>query len=273
MLKRQHKLRLDMKSIVGYTAARGEARIALDVGSDSVFFNNPDLPETRSEMALPLRTGERVIGVLDVQSTQPNAFTEEDINVLATLADQVAVAIENARLFSEARQALQESEQTFARYIKQEWSSFARRAKTTGYLFDGQRAAPLQEKNGHASLAALPQTGRLSMEGESDTLTIPLRVKGQIIGALKVRPKTSRQWRDDELTLLETAAERAALALENARLVDSAQRRASRERLISEISSKVGAVSEMDTIMQTAVEELGRRLGSAAEVILELEKD
>jgi GAF domain-containing protein len=88
-----------------------------------------------------------------------------------------------------------------------------------------------------------------------------------------VRPKTSRQWRDDELTLLETAAERAALALENARLVDSAQRRASRERLISEISSKVGAVSEMDTIMQTAVEELGRRLGSAAEVILELEKD
>ncbi len=274
MLKRQHKLRLDTKSIVGYTASRGEPRVALDVGTDAVFFNNPDLPQTRSEMALPLRAGERVIGVLDVQSIQPNAFTEEDIRVLATLADQVAIAIENARLFSQAREALKESEQTFARYIKQEWSSFTRQAKTAGYYFDGQRAVPLEEKDGRASTASLPQTGRLSLEKNSGDLTIPLRLKGQIIGVLKVRPKTmSRKWTDDELTLLEAAAERAALALENARLVDSAQRRASREHIITEISSKIGAVSEMDSIMQTAVEELGRRLGSAAEVTLELEKE
>lgn len=274
MLKRQHKLSLDTKSIVGYTASRGEPRVALDVGTDAAFFNNPDLPATRSEMALPLRAGERVIGVLDVQSTQPNAFTEEDIQVLATLADQVAIAIENARLFSEAREALKESEQTFARYIKQEWSSFSRHIKTAGYSFDGQRAVPLEEKDGHTSTASLPQTGRLSLEKNSGDLLIPLRIKGQIIGVLKVRPKTmSRKWTDDELTLLEAAAERAALALENARLVDSAQRRASREHIITEISSKIGAVSEMDSIMQTAVEELGRRLGSAAEVTLELERE
>jgi len=274
MLQRQHKLRLDTKSIVGYTASRGEPRLALDVGADSVFFNNPDLPATRSEMALPLRVGERVIGVLDVQSTQPNAFTEEDISVLATLADQVAIAIENARLFSEARQALKESEQTFARYIKQEWISFTRRAKITGYLFDGQRAAPLEEKDEHPQTASLPQTGRLSLEKDSGDLLIPLRLKGQIVGVIKIHPKNmNRKWTEDERTLLETAAERAALALENARLVDSAQRRASRERIISEISTKVGAVSEMDAIMQAAVEELGRRLGSAAEVTLELEKE
>jgi GAF domain-containing protein/HAMP domain-containing protein len=274
MLQRQHKLRLDTKSIVGYTASRGEPRLALDVGADSVFFNNPDLPATRSEMALPLRVGERVIGVLDVQSTQPNAFTEEDISVLATLADQVAIAIENARLFSEARQALKESEQTFARYIKQEWISFTRRAKITGYLFDGQRAAPLEEKDEHPQTASLPQTGHLSLEKDSGDLLIPLRLKGQIVGVIKIHPKNmNRKWTEDERTLLETAAERAALALENARLVDSAQRRASRERIISEISTKVGAVSEMDAVMQVAVEELGRRLGSAAEVTLELEKE
>ncbi|MBI4759893.1 MAG: GAF domain-containing protein [Chloroflexota bacterium] len=274
MLKRQHKLRLDTKSIVGYSASRGEPRIALDVGTDSVFFNNPDLPNTRSEMALPLHIGGRVIGVLDVQSVQPNAFTEEDIAVLTTLADQVAIAIENARLFSEARQALKESEQTFARYVKQEWSSFRRQVRNIGYLFDGQRAVPFEERNGRAQTATLPQTGRLSTEKDSGELVVPLRLKGQIIGIIKARPKSmNRKWTDDERILLEAAAERAALALENARLVDSAQRRAARERIISEISSKVGSVSEMDAIMQAAVEELGRRLGSAAEVTLELENE
>src|SRR5258706_1603519 len=109
MLDRQHKLRLDTNSFLGLGASPSESRIVLDVGIDSVYFNNPDLPQTRSEMALPLRVGGRVIGALDVQSTQPNAFAAGDIATLTTLADQVAIAIENARPFSEARVALSES--------------------------------------------------------------------------------------------------------------------------------------------------------------------
>ena len=151
MLERQHKLRLDTNSIVGYVASHSEPRIALDVGIDSVYFNNPDLPNTRSEMALPLRIGERVIGVIDVQSTQPNAFAESDIATLTTLADQVAIAIENARLFSEARNSLNESEETFTRYVKQEWGHFANQAKNTSYLFDGARTTPFDIKIGRAS--------------------------------------------------------------------------------------------------------------------------
>ena len=65
-------------------------RVALDTGQDAVFFNNPDLPETRSEIALPLLDGKEVIGALDVQSVEPNAFDQEDINILTTLADQVS---------------------------------------------------------------------------------------------------------------------------------------------------------------------------------------
>ena len=108
MLERQHKLKLDSNSIVGYSTSHEEVRISLDVGTDSVFFNNPDLPDTRSEMTLPLRVGGRVIGALDVQSTQPNAFAKEEVNTLSTLADQVAIAIENARLFEKAQEALSE---------------------------------------------------------------------------------------------------------------------------------------------------------------------
>lgn len=274
MLDRQHKLRLDSNSIVGFVTSRGEPRIALDVGADAVFFNNPDLPDTRSEMALPLRIGGRVIGALDVQSIQPNAFTDEDIATLVILADQVAIAIENARLFSEARKALAESEDTIARYIRKEWSGFTQKERISGYLYDGKRTTPLEERYKREKIASLPQTGRLTLEKNNRELIVPIRLRGQVIGFLEVKPKsTNRRWTQDDILLLEAAAERAALALENARLVVSAQRRASREQTIGEISAKIGAISDVEAIMQAAVEELGRRIEGAAEVTIELENE
>lgn len=274
MLARQHKLKMDIHSIVGFATSRGEPRIALDVGSDAVFFDNPDLPDTRSEMALPLRVGGRIIGALDVQSTEPNAFSEADVNILSTLADQVAIAIENARLFSEAREALNRSEETFSQYVKQEWSNFARQVKATGYKFDGVRTVPLDSKEAIEKQKEIPQTGSLSLDKAPRDLSIPIKFRGQVIGVLDVKPKTgNRKWTQDDLTLLQAAAERTALALENTRLLETSQRRASRERTIGEISTKIGAVSDLESIMQTAVEELGRKIGGAAEVTLELESD
>ena len=271
MLDREHRLHLDDNSIVGYVASKGETRIALDVGADSVFFNNPDLPDTRSEMALPLRVGQNVIGVLDVQSTQPRAFNIDDIATLEILADQVAISIENARLFNEAREALSESERNFERYVKQEWSSFAQSIKSAGYTFDGNRTVPLRSNNQQAKAKALAQTGRLSLEKETNHISVPIKFRGHTVGFLDVKSqKGNRQWTRDELSMLESAAERAALALENARLVESAQRRAFRERTIGEISTRLGAASNLDTIMQTAVEELGRRIGNTAEVTFEI---
>lgn len=271
MLDRQHKLKLDSNSIVGFATSHNEPRIALDVGADSVYFNNPDLPNTRSEIALPLRISGRVIGALDVQSIQPNAFTKEDVATLTILADQVAIAIENARLFSESSAALAETEKTFERYIKQEWGTFAGQAKSTGYLFDGIRTLSIKPKGQQEKVKALAQTGRLSLEKASSEITIPIRLRGQIVGFLEVNSKKgSRQWTRDEITLLESAAERAALALENARLVETAQRRASRERAIGEISSRIGTVTDVDAIMQMAVEELGRKISGAMEITIEL---
>jgi GAF domain-containing protein len=274
MLARQHQLKLDANSIVGYTTSREEPRIALDVGTDAVYFNNPDLSDTRSEMALPLRIGKTVIGALDVQSRFANAFSQDDISALSTLADQIAIAIENARLFSESREALKASEETFTRYVQREWSSFTSQAKSTGYVFDGSRTTPLDSKDRQKRIQTLPQTGRLTLEKDAKDLAIPIRLRGQIIGYLDVKPKNNtRKWTQDDMILLEAAAERAALALENARLVETAERRASRERTIGEISTKIGAVSDLDAIMQAAVEELGRKIGSAAEVTLELDTE
>ncbi|HKJ38823.1 MAG TPA: GAF domain-containing protein [Anaerolineales bacterium] len=271
MLVRQHKLKTDTSSIVGFATSQGQPRIALDVGTDAVYFDNPDLPDTRSEMALPLRVGGRVIGALDVQSTEPNAFTEEDVATLSTLADQIAIAIENTRLFSEAREALKASEETFSQYVQQEWSSFARQTKISGYKFDGIRTTPLDEKETQNKVKDISKTGRLSLEKAPRELSIPIRFRGQAIGILDVKSRNKdRKWTSDDIALIEAAVERTALALENARLVETSQLRASRERTIGEISTKIGAVSNIEAIMQAAVEELGRRIGGAAEVTIEL---
>ena len=272
MLARRHRLALDSNSIVGYVASHGEPRIALDVGADAVYFNNPNLPDTRSEMALPLRTSGRVIGVLDVQSRETNAFVQEDISVLSTLADQIAVAIENARLHEESQMALAESRSTFENYVRQEWSSFARQVRHTGFIYDGKQVIPLEQRLNREQIPAEIELGKSS--GNSSTISLPIKLRGQTIGVLDVRPRSGdREWTKSEITLLEAAAERTGLALENARLVESAQRRASRERSIGEISAHIGAASDIDSILQTAVEELGRKLSNATEVILELDPE
>ena len=274
MLSRRHSLPLDAHSIVGYSTLHGEPRIALDVGTDSVYFNNPDLPDTRSEMALPLRVAGEVIGSLDVQSTETNAFSQEQIGVLTTLADQIAIAIENARLFGETKKALTDSRVMFEQYTQQEWSSFARQAKTRGFLFDGKHVVALDNSAKREPIKSVIQTGSLSKEKNSGTVAVPIKLRGQTIGVLDVRAKNGqRPWKPDEIALLEAAAERAALALENARLIESAQRRAARERAIGDISTRIGAVSNLESILQTAVEELGRKIGGAAEVTLEINTD
>jgi GAF domain-containing protein len=270
MLARQHKLALDFNSLVGYAASLGEPRVALDVGTDAVYFNNPDLPDTRSEMTLPLRIGGQVIGVLDVQSTQTNAFNVEDINVLTVLADQVAIAIENSRLFSDAKNALSASQAMFEKYVKQEWSNFGQQAKHSGFVYDGKQVTPLNGQGKREQSKHAAQTGSLTLDKTTANISVPIKLRGQTIGMLDVRPKKGqRQWTQDELAMLEAAAERAALALENARLVESAQRGAARERAIGEISAKIGSVSDRDLILQAAVEELGRKIGNT-EIVIEL---
>ncbi|MCS7178098.1 MAG: GAF domain-containing protein [Anaerolineae bacterium] len=102
MLEMGHKLRVGGPSMIGWCTAYGKPRIALDVGKEAVRFDNPLLPATRSEMALPLLSRERVIGAMTIQSDRPAAFTPEDVTVLKTVADQLATAIENAHLYQES---------------------------------------------------------------------------------------------------------------------------------------------------------------------------
>jgi len=260
MLKRKHQLKVGETGIVGFVTSRGEARIALDTGADAVYFDNPDLPDTRSEMALPLSINNQVIGALDVQSVEPNAFSQEDVNTLSTLADQVSIAIQNARLYEETRGALAQSQALIQQFTQEGWSQFTRSQKLTG----------IRRSKANATLLKEPLvTDDLNGNG---TLNLPINLRGQKIGMLKLHAPDEHQWTQDEIDIATSIIERAAIALENARLLDDAQRRATRERVIGDISASISTFSDMEGILRTAVQQLGRRMGGA-EVVLELGAD
>lgn len=260
MLERNHKLKIGETSIVGYVTSQNRPRIALDTGIDAVYFDNPDLPETRSEMALPLRTGEEVIGALDVQSVEPNAFSDENIETLSTLADQVSIAIQNARLYEETRNALAQSQAVYREFVQTGWRQFTHTLKLTG----------IRRNNANVTLLK-GETAAADVNGK-DTLNLPIKLRNQKIGTLKLHTEDDKQWTQDEIDIATAILDRAALAMESARLLDQAQRRAARERVISDISSNIGVSSDIEAILRTAVQELGRTMGGA-EVVLELGSD
>ncbi len=257
MLERGHRLKVGEVGIVGFVTSRGQPRIALDTGADTVHFKNPDLPNTRSELALPLRLGNQIIGALDVQSTEAGAFSNEDVNVLTVLADQVSAAIQNARLHEQTRAALAESQSLYRKFVRGGWRQYALAKKLTGihYTHDGS--------------ALLETPLRAAGAKSNNFVTLPISLRGEKIGEIHMKPPENRKWNQDDLEIARALIERAAIAMENARLLDEAQRRAAREQVIGEISANISATSDMDSILRIAVEELGRTIGGA-EVILEL---
>jgi GAF domain-containing protein/HAMP domain-containing protein len=252
MLARDHRLRIGQQGIVGHVAATGEGRTVRNVGEDAEFFNNPDLPETKSEMALPLRGGGRLVGVLDVQSTAEDAFSDEDVSVLAILADQVSLAIENARLFETTRRSLTEAETLYRQYLRQAWNRMPREKKLSGYRYTPRGAAPLD---------ALPALA--AGTDEPDTrLSVPIKLRGETIGNLIIRAPDKQHWSQDQIDLVQAVADRVALSAENARLFDETSRRAERERLVTEITSKIRSTNNPEEMIQTALDELRDALGA-----------
>ena len=247
MLARGHRLKVGEQGIVGYATYSGNPRIALDVGDDAVYFDNPDLPDTHSEVALPLRFGQEIIGALDIQSNETNAFSQDDVEIFTILADQVSVAIQNTRSVEQAQRALHEAELATSQLTGIAWKGFVEKIQIRGYRYDGIRPEPVK-------------AARKSNE-EKNALLVPVQLRGKVIGRLKFRSTDqTRRWTEDELAIIESTAERVAIALDSARLLEDAQQRALRETFLSEMAAKIGASFQLDSILRDTVEELGQKL-------------
>jgi GAF domain-containing protein/HAMP domain-containing protein len=247
MLERGHRLEVGQTGIVGFVAQTGKPRIALDVGADAVFFNNPDLPETRSEIALPLNVRGETIGVIDVQSKQSGAFTEDDISTLSIMGDQIAIAIENSNLFSQTQQALDEVRALYSQYLRQEWEAFVEQDNKVGYYhsLSGGRLLDRPVESEHIE-KALELGDVLVLDAENHSgqpsIVIPVKLRGETIGVMRIASvHKSHQWSQDEIDLAQAVSDRLALALENARLLQDSLRRAAMEQKIGQITTKIGA--------------------------------
>ena len=244
----KHRLEVGGKSMVGTAISTRNPRVALDVGKESTRFENPLLPYTRSEIALPLIAGDRVLGALDVQSTKEGAFGPQEIEALQNMANQVAIALENASLFQQARDNLKEIQAFQKQSTLQDWKQVTGR-EAFHYEVGDEEGLDIQNE-----------------------LDVPLVLRDGVIGNIQLDGEN--QWTSEQRNLIESIATQAALALENARLVEEGQTTAARERLISEISSKIWSSATIDGILRTAVQELGRALdASEATIELSMEED
>jgi GAF domain-containing protein len=265
--------------VVGFVAQTGQPRIALDVGADAIFFNNPDLPTTRSEVALPLKSRGQAFGVLDVQSTEAGAFSNEDLQVLTALANQVSIAFENTRLLTETRAALAQVQEVYDEFTRAEWSRTAAKAEQAGFRYQAGRIEMIEKTLNSPEVVSAVETGAVATnqtngsKEKRPTVAVPVKLRGEVIGVLHIESNDpSKPWQPDDISLVEAVAERAAFAMENARLFQDARQRASKERLISEATTRISGALSIENILQTTAQELERVLGGA-EVLIQFKRD
>ncbi len=265
MLERKHQLKVGETGIVGYVTEYAKARIALDVGKDAVYFDNPDLPETRSEMALPLVVGGQILGALDVQSTESQAFSEEDSSTLQILAEQLAIAIQNANLFNEIEKALEASRIGYGEISREAWSKILRNQPRVGFIATPPTTIQIYSEIQEPLLAKAFETGDLIIGTDNLTISVPIKVRGQAIGAIRLKKtEISEAWTQEETNLAVALSDQLSGALESARLYRESQQRVARESLVSDISARISALSRVDGIVRETVQELGQALGNAS---------
>ena len=241
---------VDADTVVSTVVVRGQSRVLLDV-AETVNADHSVLAGTRSEILLPLGARGEVIGVLDVQSREPGVFGEEDIAILKILGDQIAVAISNARLFEQAQQSLEAERRAYGELSHEAWAELLHRHLAQGFVYDQGNVRPVEDATSQAQ----------GDHGDLPALSLPIRVRGHAIGTLVAhKPDEALDWTADEKSLMINLVEQLSLALESARLYEDTQRRAAREQLIGEVASRMRETLDMETVMQTALQEIGDAL-------------
>ena len=239
--------------------------------------------EPLSWLGVPLIVGDQVLGVMAVQNfTTPRAYEEHQRDLLTAIASPTAIALQNAYLFEETRAALAEVEATHRSYLRRAWQDHLRQQgmlERSGFLYDRTQS----ERS--ASMTPAPDIWRPEMEralaagslataqeggdgGERSGLAVPITLRGQTFGVLGVEsPTGDHQWTEDDIAIIEAVSDQLAQTLETARLFADTQRRAERERLIGEITAKIRASTDVQSILEAAAVELGEALGTSRALV------
>lgn len=270
MIARGHRIQYGA-GMVGWSIANAQPRIAADIEKDSVRLATAELPETRSEAAFPLRSRGKVLGAMTVQSVKPEAFGEVEISTFQSLADQLAIGLDNAHLFDDSQRALREAQQATRQSSRTAWEAYLRSGVNLTFRYDdGQIVSvanqlptgikQLSESAAQPAASAALASG-LAKADHSDRISLPISVRDQTVGLVHFSKGAAEQsWTDDELAILKTIVEQLGIALDSSRLYAETQHRAEQERLIGEITSRMRESLDVEAVLQTAAEEIYQTL-------------
>lgn len=268
-LKRQgHQLRLG-EGIVGTVASLKAPLIVSDVDNFANFVRNPLLPDTRSEMAVPLVLGSVLVGVLDIQNNVPHAFRRDDQALMEIIAGQLALAVNKLQEAETSRATIEQLEATNQRLRRRTWEEALARVQTFGYAYAQAELNPLTEP---IPLRETSNPGGLTLppaEPDMDQITLPIILRGQTLAVLGLERHRRKPWSDDEREIIRSVAEQIGLALDGARLFEDTQRNAWRDQAVNETTARLWSVPEVESVLKAAVEQLRNRL-DAAEVTIHL---
>jgi len=255
--------RLDVggPSLIGWCTANAQARVVQDVREDVPRVEHARVPESLSEAALPLVVRDTVIGAFSVQSDRPGMFDQDTVVALQSIADQVAVALDNARLFAETEAALEAERRAYGDISREAWADLARERPDKGYLCGLQGMVRQVGGDWKREMVEAGQAGKVVQSDELE-VSIPVRLQDQVVGVVRLRkPEGQAPWTREEIALMETITDRLGLTLESARLYRDSLRRAAREQSIRRVTEQMRRPREVEAILQNTLAELTRALG------------
>lgn len=286
LLAQEHELDVGGLSPVGRVTLTGQFLSIKDYSREANYKPHALLSQTRSELVIPLGTDETIIGVLDVQSQQIDAFSEADITTLRAAANQIAMAVDSLQLYETSQHSLRENQslyqQTQANLREIErlnyqltgraWSEYLRlQPQSTAMTLDLETGQVLHETEWTSTLhqAASQRRTLVATESGSQVVALPIIVRNEVIGAMEFEMEAGSEVSQEALDLLAAVGQRLGMALDNRRLLDETQRIAQREAMINDIGADLQAATGVDAILQRTARHLQEAL-NAQEVTIRL---
>jgi GAF domain-containing protein len=262
LISQHHRLATGSASIIGWVTANRLPRVTTNVADDPFYFRNPLLPETRSEMAVPLIVGTRLLGALDVQSTTPDAFLEDDIRAVEAIAAELAIAIDSARLIQETQRQLERFESSYRDLARQSWRRIARSSGDYDIRFGTPEIGGLEEEGAFTTSKESEESGLPVLSDDRRELSVPVQMRGEIIATITARRGEDEElWSEDDVSLLRAVAGQTALALESARQYTEEHRRVSELEVINRVSQAVSQHLRLDSLYRVVHAQINQVLG------------
>lgn len=275
LLSRNHRLPVGSQSVIGRVSQVGEPVIAQNTSADTVHAINELLPDTRAELALPIIDASNVVGALDVQSINADAFQAIDVQALQIVTNQLSVAIRNARLFKQAQQNIQENKQLLFEYetnlrqvdrlnrtlTKQSWDTYLNQTGIDGVTLSGQRILPQSDWSEAMLTAAKDRQTQVEAKETAQVITVPIILRDQILGVIEVEIEEQGS-ASDSVEMMQAISQRLAVSLESARLFEETQEATLQEQQINEIVSSYETAVTIDELLQVTLERLQQALGA-----------